>query len=280
MKGVPQGSILGPLLFVLFMNDLPDFVQDCSIGLYADDIMLYVSHGDPAKLSEIIGKDLYNISRWITSNGLKMNVAKTQLNRRSKDKKVEQIQVSIDGTELNKQSSIKYLGVLIDNDLAWKAHVNHLRQSCMARLAMIRRAGHHLPCHVRKLLYQSFVLPNLDYCSVVWNSCGVVLSNKIERIQNYALRIIFQKPPRRSSAELREAAGWTTLKTRRHNAMFCKVHRCLRSQGPRYLTRKFHTNSNLNYATTRGANKIHLLRPTEYQFLPINIRVHGGTSLQ
>ena len=95
----------------------------------------------------------------------------------------------------------------------------------------------------------------------MWNSCGVVLSNKIERIQNYALRIIFQKPPRRSSAELREAAGWTTLKTRRHNAMFCKVHRCLRSQGPSYLTRKFHTNSNLNYATIRGANKIHLLRP-------------------
>ena len=77
-------------------------------------------------MSQIIGKDLYNISRWITSNGLKMNVAKTQLmvmNRRSKDKKVEQIQVSIDGTELNKQSSVKYLGVLIDNDLAWKAYV-------------------------------------------------------------------------------------------------------------------------------------------------------------
>ena len=62
-KRVPQGTILGPLLFVLFMNNLPDFVQDCSIGLYADDIMLYISHSDPAKLSEIIGKDLYNISR-------------------------------------------------------------------------------------------------------------------------------------------------------------------------------------------------------------------------
>ena len=61
------------------MNDLPDSVQDCSIGLYADDIMLYVSHRDPTTLSERIEKDLHNISRWITSNGLKMNVAKTQL---------------------------------------------------------------------------------------------------------------------------------------------------------------------------------------------------------
>ena len=96
----------------------------------------------------------------------------------------------------------------------------------------------------------------LLFCCVELMWSGVEQQNR--EIQNYALRIIFQKPPRMSSAELREAAGWTTLKTRRHNAMLCKVHRYLRSQVPSYLTRKFHTNSNLNYATTRGANKIHL----------------------
>ena len=162
--------------------------------------------------------------------------------------------MSINGTGLNKQSSVKYLGVLIDHDLTWKARVHHLRRSCMARLAM---TGHHLPCHVRKLLYQTFVLPNLE--SVVWNSCGVVLSNKLESIQNYALRIIFQKPPRTSSANLEKQQVGQLL--RRDDIMLCKVHRCLRNQGPSYLTCKFHTNSNLNYATTRGANKIHLLRP-------------------
>ena len=112
------------------IHDLPDIVQDCSIGLYADDIVSYVLHRDPAKLNKIIERDLYNISRWITLNSLKMNVAKAQLmvlNRKSKDKKVEQMQVSIDGTELNKQSSVKHLpGVLIDNDLTWKAHVKYL----------------------------------------------------------------------------------------------------------------------------------------------------------
>ena len=126
---------------------------------------------------------------------------------------------------------------------------------------MIRRAGHHLPCHVRKLLYQSFVLPNLDYCSVVWNSCGVVLSSKIERIQNYALRLIFHKPPRTSNVPLREILGWTTLKTRRYIALLCQVHRCLRKEAPSYLTCKFLTNSYLNYSTTRGAKKIPLNRP-------------------
>ena len=194
-------------------------VEECSIGLYADDIMLYASHCDPTQLNKIIEGDLNNITMWIKLNGLKMNVAKMQimvLNRKNKSNNVEQIQVSIEGTELNKQSSVKYLGVVIDKELTWKAHVNHWRRCCMARMALIRRAGYQLPCQVRKLLFQTFVLPNLDYCFVVWNSCRSVLSNKIERIQNYALRIILQKPPHTSSEELREALGWTMLKTRRH----------------------------------------------------------------
>ena len=87
-----------------------------------------------------------------------------------------------------------------------------------------------------------------------------MLSSKIERIQNYALRLIFHKPPHTSSADLREALGWTTLK-RRHIPMLCQVHRCLRKEAPSYLACKFLTNSNLNYSTTRGANKIHLNRP-------------------
>ena len=83
---------------------------------------------------------------------------------------------------MSKQSSVKYLGVHIDKDLTWKTHMNHLRQTCLARLAITRRASHHLPCHIRKLLYQTFVLPNLDYCLVVLHSCGVMLSNTLQGI--------------------------------------------------------------------------------------------------
>ena len=77
-----------------------------------------------------------------------MNVAKTQLMvlNRKKNNKAEQIQVKIDGTELKKQYSVRYLGAHIDKDLTWKVHVNHLQLTCLARLAMIRQAGHHLPC--------------------------------------------------------------------------------------------------------------------------------------
>ena len=87
---------------------------------------------------------------------------------------------AIEITGLTVVSSI--WAVHIDKDLTWKTHVNHLWQTYLAVLAMIKHAGHHLPCHVCKLLYQSFILSNLDYCSVVWNSCGEMLSKKYDRL--------------------------------------------------------------------------------------------------
>ena len=114
---------------------------------------------------------------------------------------------------------------------------------------------------IRKLLHQSFVLPRLDYCSVVWNSCGATLAKRVESVQNYALWMILQKPPLTSSESLRQTLGWTTLETRRQNAMLCQVHRCITNQAPSYLCSKFTSNSSqrpeaqLNYTYhIRGLN--------------------------
>ena len=103
--------------------------------------------------------------------------------RKGKQKDVKSVKVHVDGKEVNKLESVKYLGVVIDKDLSWKQHIDGVRRKCHAKLAAIRRAGNYLPSHVRKLLYQTFVLPHLDYCSAVWHSCGVTLSQKIERVQ-------------------------------------------------------------------------------------------------
>ena len=102
----------------------------------------------------------------------------------------------------------------IDKDLTWKSHIEKVH--CMGKLAVIRRAGSYLPCHIQKLLYQAFI-PHLDYCSVVWNGCGQGLSDRVERIQSYALTMILRKPPLTSSKLLRQTLGWTTLRARRHH---------------------------------------------------------------
>ena len=262
--GVPQGSILGPLLFVLFVNDLPNAVEESSINTFADDTAIYSADSNPKVLGDRMERDLGRVTNWIHSNGLSLNVAKTQLmvlSRRGRREEAVAVQMKVNEVELQQQDCVRYLGVEIDRDLTWKAHIERVHHQCMGKLAAIRRAGSYLPCHIRKLLYQAFVLPLLDYCSVVWHSCGATLAKRIERVQNYALRMILRKPPLTSSESLRQTLGWTTLEMRRRNALLCQVHRCFTNQAPSYLCSKFTSNSSLHYAETRGSTKLHLPHP-------------------
>ena len=255
---------MGPLLFVLFINDLSDVVEFSKVNLYADDTAIYLADNDPAVLGSRIEHDLNKVGEWIRENGLKMNASKTQLmvlTRKSKSSIANSVEVCLEGTPLQKRDSVRYLGIEVDIELSWKPHVHNLHHQCMGKLAQIRKSCYHLPCKARKLLYLAFVLPQLDYCSVVWGSCGTVLSNKIERIQNYAMRVILRKPPLTPSEESRKTLRWTTLKTRRHNAVMLQVHRCLHRTGPLYLNSKFVLRSiHENQPKSRGSMRLALHR--------------------
>ena len=234
-KGIrgPTGIYLGPLLFVLFINDMPEGVKHCTINQYADDITIYASNQNPDVVGSALEGDLERISSWIAANGLTMNVAKTQLMTMCRQGRHEEAEkVKVGGVELPKLDALKYLGVIVDRELNWKQHIDGVCKKSLACLAPIGRAGIYLFCRTKKMLYSSLVLPYLDYCSVVWNSCGVGQSDRIERVQNYVMRMILRKPPHTSSDSLRQVLGWTALKARRHNAMLSQVHRCAKGQAP------------------------------------------------
>ena len=179
-RGVPQGTILGPLLFTLFVNDMPAVVKRCTIHQYADDATIYASSKDSRKVGSALEEDLERIANWISANGLVMNIAKTQLmvlSRRGRQAK-EKVNVRVDEVDLPQQEHMKLLGVVVDNELKWKQQIDCVGRKNLACLANIRRAGRYLPSHIRKLLYTSMVLPHLDYCSVVWNDCNAGLCNR------------------------------------------------------------------------------------------------------
>jgi len=143
---------------------------------------------------------------------------------------------------------------VVDQNLTWEQQVSKVRQKSLAGLAFIRRASAYLPSSTRCLLYNTLVLPHLNYCSVVWHSCGKTIGDQLECVPNYAMRIVLKKPPRTSNKTLQNKLGWTTLRRLPCSAKFIVV------SAPPYLCSKFITNSEIGYRGTRGANKLHLLR--------------------
>ena len=109
------------------------------------------------------------------------------------------------------EKSVKYLGVLVDQDLTWSLHVGHVRKRSLAALATIRRVSVYMPTRVLIALYNAFVLPHFTYCCVVWHFCSKTASTNLQRVQNYAMRIILKKPPRTSSDVYLSLLGWLTL---------------------------------------------------------------------
>ena len=204
-------------------------VQHCTISLHADDTSIYVSNTNPSTVGVLLEEDLKHICDWLECNGLKINVDKTQLMvlcGHQKSHQEDQVQVNIDTMVLKKQTSVKYLGVTLDNHLRWHAHIDNVWKGCLGKIAAIRRACHYLPSHINRTLYLSFVLPHLEYCSVVWGNCGTTLSSRLERVQNYALHVILHvilnKPPRSNTEEMRSQLSLPPLSSKRKLLQYCK----------------------------------------------------------
>ena len=131
---------------------------------------------------------------------------------------------------LHKQDSVKYLGATVDKQLSWKSHIDNVQRICLGKIASIRRSSVYLLKQVRKMLYLSFLIPHLGYCSVVWHNCGVVLPSRVECIQNYALSVILKKPSRSDTKEMCSQLSRPTLEHRWLTSTLLKVHRCLHGQ--------------------------------------------------
>ena len=190
--GIPQGSILGPLLFIIYINDIVKCSNVLKFILFADDTNLFHSDSDFQQLILTVNIELQKLSVWLKANKLSLNVTKTHyiLFGRKHIPPNSNTQLYIDYQIIDKTESTKFLGVHIDNKLNWSVHINHISLKLSQGLGILNKMRNIFPRRVLLTMYYSLFYPYLTYCSVIWACAKPTLLNKIEVLQNKAIRLI------------------------------------------------------------------------------------------
>ncbi|CAL4065468.1 unnamed protein product [Meganyctiphanes norvegica] len=168
--GVPQGSILGPLLFLCYVNDMPISVK-CKLLLYADDSALIVSGSDPQAIASLLSKELESCRIWLMDNKLSLHLGKTEsilFGPKKKLNKVESFEVKCGNETIKHVKSVKYLGLQIDNDLSGKSIVNEIIKKANSRLKFLYRCREMLNFESRKTLCSALIQCHFDYSCSSW----------------------------------------------------------------------------------------------------------------
>lgn len=194
--GVPQGSILGPLLFTLYINDIVNILSYSSIALYADDSNVFFSGSDLRELERRSNSWLHELMLWLAVNRLELNVKKTKfIIFRPKNKPIDYpIQLQFNNTLIESVNSCKFLGVFFRSDLGWGDHVNHVRLRVARSIGVINRIRYLLPIQAKKQLYFALIHSQLVYCNLIWGTCNKTDTARLLSLQKRALRACSPNP--------------------------------------------------------------------------------------
>ena len=192
---VPQGSVLGPFLFLVYTNDLTNSCESKTI-LYADDSVLLYSDVSTEKLKSKCEKSFLQLENWISSNRLKINYSKTTCVLFSNVKNLSNYDFCINtpNRPLPNKSAVKYLGVIIDHRLIWEEHTRHVVQKLSTARGILSKLRHHAPQSVLLNVYYSIVYPYLYYGVTSWGSAAATYTHPIQIEQNYIVKIITKLP--------------------------------------------------------------------------------------
>ena len=190
--GVPQGSILGPLLFLIYINDLPSAAKLKSVQ-FADDSNLLIKGDDLRILTQTLTKELESVCDFFKANQLKLNANKTKMvffRKKSLPANYSEMEVYLDGVKLALDDHAEFLGTTIDCTLSWEQHCTKVANKISQSNGMLSRVKHLLPASSLRLLYHSFIQPHIQYALPAWGGCTAQNKKRIINIQKRAIRTI------------------------------------------------------------------------------------------
>ena len=188
--GVPQGSILGPLLFLIYINDITRASPILTYILFADDTNIFYSHRNPRTLVNTINIELGKISNWFKCNKLSLNIDKTNFMHFSNVHSPNfQFSLYIDVLPLLQKTATKFLGVTIDSKLSWNEHIKNISTQVSRNIGILYKLNGLLNEKSLFTLYNAFILPHLCYCNIAWANCYRTKTNSVLLLQKRALRV-------------------------------------------------------------------------------------------
>ena len=289
LSGVPQGSILGPILFNIFINDLFLWINEASLHNFADDNTLSAFAKSIQELIIILQNDSENAIKWFKDNGMSVNPEKFHaiiINRCGRYPDVHKMNFA--GFEITTEKIVNLLGIDIDFKLNFNKHISILCKKSAGQLNAICRMGKYVGETEKKVLIQSFVHANFNYCPLVWFFTSPESLRKIERIQERALRIVFNDFNSDNHILLTKAQK-TTFLIKQHKNLAIEIFKTLKNLNPGYMKDIFtknenpynlrnnirHENDLLNQsfkAFTYGECSLRFLGPRIWNALPTEIK--------
>ena len=191
IKGVPQGYTLGPLLFNVFINDTFHFVTNTTIYNYADDNTVSCCHKDLEILRDTPVAECLKPLKWFVDNQMQANPDKFQAISVGKKTHSALTSIKLANLDIPYEENVKLLGVELDYKLDFDFQVTQICKKAAKQLHVLQRLSKFLNEKPRFLIYKSFIQSNFNYCSMVWHFCSKTNTEKLEKIQQRALRIVF-----------------------------------------------------------------------------------------
>ena len=288
--GIPQGSNLGTLLFLAYINDLPSCLSAATPRMYADDTSISFTGMSVPEIEVKMNSELANLNEWLRANKLSLNTTKTEVmlicsRQRLAAQARKELSVETENIGIKQVVKAESLGVIIDTTLSWDEQITKMTKKISSCLGVIKRARKFITEDCAIQLYNALIAPHFDYCSEVWGDTYDAHLDRLQKLQNRAARIVTKSGYYASGKQLLKKLSWDNLEKRRRKRKATMMFKIMNNMAPLYLQRLFNkAEKTYSLRDTKGA--LALPKPrTEYlkkslsysgatlwNSLPLNIR--------